>query len=121
MPPTGTGRNPWHFADLPPSQLVRPPVGTVELREVARFGSEEGASWLSIIGSLAVSDRVLVVSTPRTCEFVVFSADRRTVRSRFGRCGEGPDEFDAPAAIALPGDTLMATERRALDVRTATG
>ena len=117
LPPADTGRNPWHFADLPAPQLVRPPVGTIELREVGRFGSEEGGDWLSNIGSLAVSDRVLVVSTPRTCEFVVFSRDRRTALSRFGRCGEGPDEFDAPAAIALHGDTLIATDRRGTRIR----
>ncbi len=94
-----------------------PPLETIELREVARFGSEEGPDWLSNIGSVAVSDRVLVVSTPRTCEFVVFSRDRSTVIARFGRCGEGPDEFDKPGAIALHSDTLIATDRRGTRIR----
>lgn len=112
-----TGRSRWHFADLPVPVSSSSPTGTVFLIETGRFGSADGADWLSNVGSIAVSDRVLVVATPKTCELVVFERSSRKVVNRFGSCGEGPDEFDRPSAIALHGDTLVVTDRRGVRVR----
>lgn len=111
------GRSPWHFADLAVPRFAVPSARKISLTEVARFGSADGEGWLSNVGHIAVSDRVLVVSTPKTCEFVVFSRSSRKVLFRFGKCGPGPDEFDSPSAIALHADTLIVTDRRGTRVR----
>jgi hypothetical protein len=104
-------RGEWVFADLPDPTPQRESDGTIELIEVRRFGAENGPGWLGRIDGAAANDSVVVVADTRACEIVVFARRSSREIARFGKCGQGPGEFQQINTVALKQDTIVVADR----------
>ena len=102
--------DPWLFADYPaPTPVSREGMVPISLREIRRYGTEEGLGALDVVRRVVATDSVIVALLWRSCEFVVFSRSTGKALHRFGHCGQGPDDFSnmLSGTLAVRGDTLM--------------
>ena len=78
-----------------------------------QFRRAIGAGILRDVGPLAVSQGgVLAVYETATCSIAFLTITSDELLGRFGRCGEGPEEFRSVNTMAFDGDTLWAADRR---------
>lgn len=114
-----TGEDTWDFTDFPLPTPTRVDSGGFDLVEIARYGTADGAEALGNVTAVAVTDEVLVTSDMHQCEITVFSRRTQRALSRFGRCGQGPEEFQNfhGGVIAARGKQILAVDAGARRMR----
>lgn len=104
----------WQFADMPaPVSLSIDSLRTFSLTERARYGTWDGLGALDAMNHLVVTDSLIIASLVRSCEFVVFERKTSHPIRRFGKCGQGPDEFEnmVEGTLGSVRDTLLVFDK----------